>query len=126
VSIFSLYTYIQTKRHIYTDSYSKLKDLRSKHLQLGIDLDLIHSEYLWLKSFIESSSISPDNDGVTFGYDSVLCHNDLLAGNILLTSKEINGLLENRAVLIDYEYCMYNYRAFDIANHFCGISNILI
>jgi hypothetical protein len=21
---------------------------------------------------------------------------------------------------IDFEYCAYNYRAFDIANHFCG------
>ena len=27
-------------------------------------------------------------------------------------------LLENRVIPIDYEYCAYNYRAFDLANHF--------
>jgi len=104
------------------DSYSELKDLRSKHVQLGVDLDVIQSEYSWLKTNIESSSTSSeihDNKGVIFGYDSVLCHNDLLAGNILLARKENNGLMEDRAVIIDYEYCMYNYRAYDIANHFC-------
>ena len=26
--------------------------------------------------------------------------------------------LENRVIPIDYEYCAYNYRAFDLANHF--------
>ena len=26
--------------------------------------------------------------------------------------------LEERVIPIDYEYCAYNYRAFDLANHF--------
>jgi choline/ethanolamine kinase len=42
-------------------------------------------------------------------------------GNILLccgnmTDKE--ALMDPRLVLIDFEYCSYNYRGFDIANHF--------
>ena len=40
------------------------------------------------------------------------CHNDLLSANILYdeTSKQVS--------FIDYEYGGYNYRGFDIANHF--------
>lgn len=50
----------------------------------------------------------------------VFSHNDLHQGNILLAeySKRRPNLKE-RIVFIDFEYCGYNYRAFDIANHFC-------
>jgi len=56
----------------------------------------------------------------------VFCHNDVQGGNILLrheaaASDEVNGSvdqLEDRVIPIDYEYCAYNYRAFDLANHF--------
>lgn len=51
--------------------------------------------------------------GWYFGQDNVLCHNDLLSGNILLSQDH------DRVTLIDYEYCGYNYRAYDLANHFC-------
>ena len=44
--------------------------------------------------------------------DVVFCHNDLLCGNIMYD--DINGV-----TLIDFEYSAYNYRIFDIANHFC-------
>ncbi|KAJ3182774.1 hypothetical protein HDU87_008113 [Geranomyces variabilis] len=39
------------------------------------------------------------------------CHNDLLSGNIIATTHGVE--------FIDYEYGTINYRAFDIANHFC-------
>jgi len=45
----------------------------------------------------------------------VLCHNDLLSGNILWNGSEIG--------LVDYEYSGYTWPEFDIANHFvewCG------
>ncbi|OMJ11350.1 putative ethanolamine kinase A, partial [Smittium culicis] len=43
------------------------------------------------------------------------CHNDLLSGNVLLDdSKE-----QYKVTFIDYEYGSYNYRGYDIANHFC-------
>jgi len=46
----------------------------------------------------------------------VFAHNDLLSGNVVTTTT-------NEIQFIDYEYCGYNYRGFDIANHFfefCG------
>lgn len=45
----------------------------------------------------------------------VFCHNDIQEGNILLLSKPANDSL----MLVDFEYSSYNYRGFDIGNHFC-------
>ena len=47
--------------------------------------------------------------------DVVFCHNDLLLKNFIKNDKSVE--------LIDFEYSGYNYRAFDLANHFnewCG------
>lgn len=61
----------------------------------------------------------------------VFCHNDLQEGNILLPSEEkISSstkllsakalqLMESHIVFIDFEFCSYNFRGFDIGNHFC-------
>nr|XP_056702820.1 choline/ethanolamine kinase [Euleptes europaea] len=48
----------------------------------------------------------------------VFCHNDVQEGNILLLAGREN-LTSDRLMLIDFEYSSYNYRGFDIANHFC-------
>nr|AQT27076.1 putative choline kinase [Nilaparvata lugens] len=67
----------------------------------------------------------------------LFCHNDMQEGNILLklteaeqhNANEVNGNCtvaednnnnncDKDIVLIDFEYCSYNYRAFDLANHF--------
>ncbi|KAJ8396657.1 hypothetical protein AAFF_G00014950 [Aldrovandia affinis] len=48
----------------------------------------------------------------------VFCHNDCQEGNILL----LNGREDSdgqKLMLIDFEYSSYNYRGFDIGNHFC-------
>ncbi|XP_033941962.1 choline kinase alpha isoform X1 [Pseudochaenichthys georgianus] len=48
----------------------------------------------------------------------VFCHNDCQEGNILL----LNGRQSSdkqKLMLIDFEYSSYNYRGFDIGNHFC-------
>lgn len=52
----------------------------------------------------------------------VFSHNDLQGGNILLReakspagADEVN--VDSRLVFIDFEFCSYTYRAFDIANH---------
>ncbi|KAJ2662548.1 hypothetical protein IWW48_001790 [Coemansia sp. RSA 1200] len=42
----------------------------------------------------------------------VFAHNDLLSGNIVMSESN------DKVFFIDYEYGMYNHRAFDIANHF--------
>ena len=54
----------------------------------------------------------------------VFCHNDLQGGNILRRFspddkpyKTEEGNLDDQLVAIDFEFCAYNYRAYDIANH---------
>ncbi|XP_042212031.1 choline/ethanolamine kinase-like, partial [Homarus americanus] len=47
----------------------------------------------------------------------VFAHNDMQEGNILLKTHTKSN--EDRICLIDFEYCSYNYRGFDLANHFC-------
>ncbi|GMY35889.1 probable ethanolamine kinase isoform X2 [Fagus crenata] len=42
----------------------------------------------------------------------VFAHNDLLSGNIMVNDEE------EKLYLIDFEYASYNYRGFDIGNHF--------
>jgi ethanolamine kinase len=44
----------------------------------------------------------------------VFAHNDLLNGNILKPAND-----NTRVVFVDMEYGGYNYRGFDIGNHFC-------
>lgn len=64
------------------------------------------------------------NSGCLFGFNTELCHNDLLSGNILIDNSINNQFpiesSKDIITLIDFEYCSYNYRAWDIANHFCG------
>ncbi|KAL4622815.1 choline kinase alpha-like [Arapaima gigas] len=60
-----------------------------------------------LKSLLESTS-SP----------VVFCHNDCQEGNILLLNGRENSDRQ-KLMLIDFEYSSYNYRGFDIGNHFC-------
>ena len=67
------------------------------------DLNTIKEELVFMENNLKNRS------------DIVLCHNDLLLKNFIKNEKGIE--------LIDYEYSGYNYRAFDIANHFnewCG------
>jgi len=47
----------------------------------------------------------------------VFSHNDLQEGNILI--RPHYETLDEKLALIDFEYCSYNYRGFDLANHFC-------
>uniref|UniRef100_A0A8C9S4S2 Ethanolamine kinase n=1 Tax=Scleropages formosus TaxID=113540 RepID=A0A8C9S4S2_SCLFO len=48
----------------------------------------------------------------------VFCHNDCQEGNILLLNGRENSDRQ-KLMLIDFEYSSYNYRGFDIGNHFC-------
>uniref|UniRef100_A0A0G4HGT6 ethanolamine kinase n=1 Tax=Chromera velia CCMP2878 TaxID=1169474 RepID=A0A0G4HGT6_9ALVE len=50
----------------------------------------------------------------TFSSPLVLCHNDLLSGNVFLKSGANGGV-----TFIDFEYSTCGERAFDIANHWC-------
>jgi choline/ethanolamine kinase len=46
----------------------------------------------------------------------VFSHNDLHQNNIILLHDTKLGL-DERVVLVDFEYCSYNFLAFDLANH---------
>lgn len=48
----------------------------------------------------------------------VFCHNDVQEGNILLLAGRESHPTD-KLMLIDFEYSSYNYRGFDIGNHFC-------
>ncbi|XP_028651909.1 choline kinase alpha [Erpetoichthys calabaricus] len=48
----------------------------------------------------------------------VFCHNDCQEGNVLLL-KGREESEKQKLMLIDFEYSSYNYRGFDIGNHFC-------
>ncbi|XP_076244071.1 choline/ethanolamine kinase isoform X3 [Calliopsis andreniformis] len=88
-----------------TDILESIEDIDARHLKnvhaiRTIDLD---HEVNWFRSLATQQK-----------YPVVFCHNDMQEGNILLRQNTRKPEL----VLIDFEYCSYNYRAFDIANHF--------
>ncbi|KAJ8916695.1 hypothetical protein NQ315_000340 [Exocentrus adspersus] len=71
----------------------------------------LRAETKWLRKRLEAESTPV-----------VFCHNDLQEGNILMCQDDEpdkdNNNAESKIVIIDFEYCSYNYRSFDIANHF--------
>lgn len=63
------------------------------------------SELKWLRQLLS-----------TCGSPVVFSHNDLAEGNILIP--EDSTAYEDGVVFIDYEWAHYNYRGFDLGNHF--------
>ncbi|XP_001367466.2 choline kinase alpha [Monodelphis domestica] len=80
---------------------SRVKKL-NKLLSYNLPLEMEN-----LRSLLESTS-SP----------VVFCHNDCQEGNILLLEGR-EAWEKQKLMLIDFEYSSYNYRGFDIGNHFC-------
>ena len=90
-------------------SLDDIGDIRERNCASRLlDINFVE-EINWVKKWVEHV-----NSPVVF------CHNDLQGGNILLRhdlgDKDDN--MDAKLVVIDYEFCSYNYRAFDIANHF--------
>jgi len=69
-------------------------------------------EAKWLQNALALDAQS-ESQVAQFFNQIVLGHQDLLSGNILYN----DGW--DRVQIIDFEYGGYNYRGFDIANHFC-------
>nr|XP_046249837.1 choline kinase alpha isoform X2 [Scatophagus argus] len=93
----------------YLNQVMRLNFARESHLRrfnrlLSYNLP---QEMDMLKSLLESTH-SP----------VVFCHNDCQEGNILLL-KGRQSSDKQKLMLIDFEYSSYNYRGFDIGNHFC-------
>uniref|UniRef100_A0A3Q1F0P1 Ethanolamine kinase n=1 Tax=Acanthochromis polyacanthus TaxID=80966 RepID=A0A3Q1F0P1_9TELE len=85
-------------------NFTRESQLRRFNRLLSYDLQ---REMDMLKSLLESTP-SP----------VVFCHNDCQEGNILLL-KGRQTSDKQKLMLIDFEYSSYNYRGFDIGNHFC-------
>ena len=79
----------------------KRPDLHAK-FHKSFDMTFLESELAFLE--IRAKSLN---------CPIVFCHNDLLAANIIF-NPELDDV-----TFIDYEYGSFNYRSFDIANHFC-------
>lgn len=103
----------------------------------ALNIPRMRQELRWYRRYIESlheaitsteASASSQWSGHHFGQrlamQRVLCHNDLLCGNIMRTSDvdvtQADAAAAVDITLIDYEYAGYNHRAYDLANHFCG------
>ncbi|XP_021741705.1 probable ethanolamine kinase [Chenopodium quinoa] len=99
----------------------------SKESQLWIDLSKFFEKASKLKfddnekqekyqtiSFEELQSEVNELKALTDCLDApvVFSHNDLLSGNLMLNEEE------GKLYIIDFEYGSYNYRGFDIGNHF--------
>ncbi|XP_050127631.1 probable ethanolamine kinase [Malus sylvestris] len=66
-----------------------------------ISFSEVHNEMIELKELTDR-----------FNAPVVFAHNDLLSGNIMFNDEE------DKLYVIDFEYGSYNYRGFDIGNHF--------
>ncbi|XP_057967204.1 probable ethanolamine kinase [Malania oleifera] len=67
----------------------------------SISFEEVHNEVVELKKLTEHLNVPV-----------VFAHNDLLSGNLMLSDDE------EKLYFIDFEYGSYNYRGFDIGNHF--------
>ncbi len=88
------------------------------------DLVFLHHHFNQVQADLNlllESDHTPSSLGQLFAFEMVLAHNDLLSGNILMAEGEDSSVLGSPNItLIDYEYVGFNYRAYDIANHFIG------
>ncbi|XP_044579533.1 choline/ethanolamine kinase isoform X4 [Cotesia glomerata] len=73
-----------------------------KHIEYVKSINF-SAEIAWFRSLVSQQK-----------YPIVFCHNDMQEGNILLRQ----NTRKRELVIIDFEYCSYNYRGFDLANHF--------
>lgn len=82
-----------------------------------MEFDDEHKKALYDKLMVKDKFVSELNflktSILSLNSPVVFCHNDLLAANIMYDD-ETNDLC-----FIDYEYGSYNFRGYDIGNHFC-------
>jgi len=82
---------------------TKIEDLNIlKQIKNDINFE---SEYAWLKQML-----------IGLHSPVVFCHNDVQGGNILYIDNG-NGQPDD-VMLIDFDYSAYNYRGYDLGNHF--------
>ena len=84
-----------------------------KTIVTGNDLEML----LALREFVNDSELDFLNGKLKEIDGKVcFCHNDLNANNIFLKDSGLD--LHNSVIFIDFEYCNYNFRGYDIGNFF--------
>ncbi|TYJ24527.1 hypothetical protein E1A91_A08G266400v1 [Gossypium mustelinum] len=79
----------------------RFEDPDKQRIYETISFKEVHKEATQLKELTE-----------LFSGPVVFAHNDLLSGNLMLNDEQ------DKLYIIDFEYGSYNYRGFDIGNHF--------
>ncbi|MBA0827406.1 hypothetical protein Goarm_012189 [Gossypium armourianum] len=79
----------------------RFEDPDKQRIYETISFKEVHKEATQLKELTE-----------LFSAPVVFAHNDLLSGNLMLNDEQ------DKLYIIDFEYGSYNYRGFDIGNHF--------
>lgn len=79
----------------------RFEDAAKQAKYTSISFDELREEAMSLKAFTDCLNAP-----------IVFAHNDLLSGNLMRSEKE------EKLYLIDFEYGSYNFRGYDIANHF--------
>ncbi|KAL0478405.1 ethanolamine kinase [Acrasis kona] len=96
---------------IFQTTYSWIRQARLAQvetvLELPLTLDEIEAEVKEIEKLVLQKQ-----------YPVTFCHNDLTYGNIVYDDEK------NHVRFIDYEYCGYNYRGFDLGNHFCEYTGL--
>ncbi|KAL1289521.1 hypothetical protein AAHE18_20G065100 [Arachis hypogaea] len=82
-------------------SVLEFDDIKKQKIYETISFAKVHDEIVELKEVTDRLN-SP----------VVYAHNDLLSGNVMINNEQ------DKVYLIDYEYASYNYRGYDIGNHF--------
>ncbi|XP_026166560.1 choline kinase alpha [Mastacembelus armatus] len=93
-----------------------------KYLSQVMRLNFTRESHLRCFNYLLTYNLPQEMDMLKSLLDSthspvVFCHNDCQEGNILLLKDTQTS--EQKLMLIDFEYSSYNYRGFDIGNHFC-------
>uniref|UniRef100_A0A8C7DII5 Ethanolamine kinase n=1 Tax=Oncorhynchus kisutch TaxID=8019 RepID=A0A8C7DII5_ONCKI len=101
----------------YLNQVMRLTFTREWKKSWGLNTFRMHSNFCFLPAeiwlvFLCRSLLDSTHSPVVF------CHNDCQEGNVLLLSGR-EGSDGQKLMLIDFEYSSYNYRGFDIGNHFC-------
>jgi choline/ethanolamine kinase len=106
----TLNQWLETVRNPQTSDKTAAQTSKNPELEQELCSFDFESELKWLKQFLGSC-----NSPVVFS------HNDLQEGNILLPESASIKMcpFDDRIVFIDFEFCAYNYRGFDLGNHFC-------
>lgn len=106
------------------NKYNQYNDFLEKTVKRGVPKFSEHTLVLTkdIALFMIEIDFKPEIEYMSALFENsraplVFSHNDLHQNNILLKESDKDQNLYDRIVLIDFEYCSYNYRSFDIANH---------